>query len=76
MIVDEMMIRLRSGFLKKVISSIISNAIYKKIGYKVEVHLDKLDVDHNDGETSVSAGIDLKLNSAEFLKIMKTLETL
>ena len=70
------MIRLRSGFLKKVLGSIVSNAIYKKIGYRIDVHIDKLDIDHNDGETSISTGIDLKLNSTEFLKIMKTLENL
>lgn len=73
---DEMTIKLRSGFLKKVLSNILSNALYKKIGYRIDISIDKLDVEHNDGETSVSAGVDLKLNSAEFFKIMKTLENM
>lgn len=73
---DEMTIKLRSNFLKKTLSAILSNILYKKIGYRVDISIDKLEVDHNDGETSVSAGVDLKLNSAEFFKIMKTLENL
>ena len=73
---DEMTIKLRSGFLKKTLSNILSNALYKKIGYKIDISIDKLEVDHHDSETSVSAGVDLKLNSGEFFKIMKALEDL
>lgn len=74
--VDEMTIKLRSGFLKKALSTILSNVLYKKIGYRVDISIDKLDIDHNDGETSVSAGVDLKLNSSEFFKIIKALENM
>ena len=73
---DEMTIRLRSGFLKKALSNILSNALYKKIGYRVDMSIDKLEVDHHDSETSVSAGVNLKLNSSEFFKIVKALENM
>lgn len=73
---DEMTIKLRSDFLKKAIGNIVSNAVYNKIGYRVDIQIGKLEVDHKDGETSVSAGVDLKLNSKEFFKIIKALENL
>lgn len=71
---DELMFTLQSNYLKKAIGKIVSNAIFKKIGYRVEVNIDKLNIDHKNGETSVAAGVDLKLQSGEFFKILKALE--
>lgn len=68
---DEMTVKLRSGFMKKIAAKLIARAIYKKIGYHVDVNIDKLEVESFDGDTSISASVDLKLKSSEFVKIMK-----
>lgn len=70
---DEMKLRLSTKFMRGLVSKLISKAIYKKYGYKVDIQLNDLDIRVIDGETSVNTNVEVKLNSGEFMKIMKTI---
>ena len=69
---DEMKLRLSTKFMRGIVSKLISRAIYKKIGYRVDIQLNDLDVQIIDGETTVDANVEIKINSNEFMKIMKS----
>ena len=70
---DEMKLRLSTKFMRNLVSKLISKAIYKKYGYKVDIQLNDLDIRVIDGETSINTNVEVKLNSGEFMKIMKTI---
>ena len=59
--------------MRNMVSKLISKAIYKKLGYRVDIQLNKLDVSVIDGETSINTNVEIKLNSNEFTKIMRSI---
>lgn len=68
---DEMRVKLSTKFMRGIVSKLIAMAINKKFGCKVDIHLNDLDIVMIDGETKVSVSAEAKLNSNEFMKIMK-----
>ena len=67
---DEMKVKLSTKLMRGIVSKLLSGLIYKQFGYRVGVRLDELDVNFTDGETTVLTKVELKLESAEFVKIM------
>ena len=70
---DEMKLKLRTRFMRNIVAKLVSKAIEKKLGYKVKIQLNDLDVDIVDGETKISTSLELKVDSQEFKKIIKTI---
>lgn len=71
---DEMKLKLSTKFMRNVASKLIARSIYKKYGYKVNIQLNDLDIRMIDGETNISTNLEIKLNSDEFMKIMKSID--
>lgn len=70
---DEMKIKLSTKFMRSVAAKLMARAVYKKTGYKVNIQLNELDISVVDGETYISTNLEARLNSNEFMKIMKTI---
>lgn len=70
---DEMKMKLSTKFMRGIVAKLIARTIYKKYGYKVNIQLNELDVSIIDGETKISTNVEVKLNSGEFMKIMKSI---
>lgn len=70
---DEMNMKLSTKFMRGIVSKLISKAIYKKIGYKVDINLNELDITVINGETKILTNVEVKVNSDEFMKIMKSI---
>lgn len=70
---DEMKLRLSTKFMRGIVSKLISRAISKKTGCKVNVHLNDLDVVVIDGEAKIDANVEVKINNNEFMKLMKSI---
>ena len=70
---DEMKVKLSTKFMRSIVSKVISRAIYKKYGYRVDIQLNDLDVNIIDGETKIVTNVEVKLESKEFMKIVKSL---
>lgn len=70
---DEMKLKLTTGFMRNIVSKLVSRYIYKKTGYKVDIKLNDLDVNFVDGDTEIETNVELKLNSKEFAKIIKSI---
>lgn len=70
---DEMKLKLSTRFMRGIVSKIISRSIYKKLGYRVDIQLNELDVNIIDGETTINANVEAKVQSNEFMKIMKSI---
>ena len=70
---DEMKVKLSTNFMRSIVSKVISRTIYKKYGYRVDIQLKDLDVNIIDGETKIATNVEVKLESKEFMKIVKSL---
>lgn len=68
---DEMKLKLSTKIMRGIVAKLISMAIKKKFGYKVDIQLNDLDINIVDGQTNVKTNVELKLDSNEFMKIMK-----
>ena len=70
---DEMKLKLTTGFMRNIVSKLLARYIYKKTGYKVDIKLNDLDIKYVDGETELKTKVEVKLNSKEFTKIIKSI---
>lgn len=70
---DEMKVKLSTKFMRGIVAKLISKAIQKKLGCKIDIQLNDLDISVIDGETKVLTNVELKLESKEFVKIMKAI---
>ena len=71
---DEMKINLGSKFMRKIVSKFLAKQIQKKIGYKIDINLDELKINFENGDTTIKTNVELKMNSVEFTKLMKGVE--
>lgn len=69
---DEMKLKLSTKFMRGMVSKLIAKAVYKKLGYKVDIQLNDINVEFIDGETSIHADVDLRLDKEEFTKLIKS----
>ena len=70
---DEMKVKLSTKFMRNIVAKLIAKTIYKKYGYKVDIQLNDLDISIVKGETKVSTNVEVKLDSGEFTKIVKSI---
>lgn len=70
---DELKMKLSTKFMRNIVSKLIAKAIYKKIGYKVDIQLNDLDISVIDGDANINANVEVKINNEEFMKIMKSI---
>ena len=68
---DELKLRLSTKFMRNIVAKMIGRMIYKKFGYKVDIRLNELDLNIVDGEVNISTNVEAKINSKEFMKIIK-----
>jgi hypothetical protein len=69
---DEMKVKLSTKFMRGIVSKLMAKAIYKKYGYKVDIQLSELDVSFIDGEAEIEVNAAVRLDSKEFMKIIKS----
>ena len=69
---DEMKLKLSTKFMRNIVSKLMAKAIYKKYGYKVDIQLSELDVSFIDGEAEIEVNAAVRLDSKEFMKIIKS----
>ena len=67
-----MLIKLRTKFMRKVVSKLIGKAIQSKTGYKVNIQFNDLEARFNDGEITINANLEAKMDKQEFMKIIKS----
>lgn len=69
---DEMLVKLRTKFMRSVVSKLLSSSIKSKTGYKVDIQLNDLEANFNDGEITINADLEVKMDKQEFMKILKS----
>ena len=67
-----MLINLKSKFMRKVVSKLLSKSIKSKTGYEIDVQFDELNASFEDGEITVKANLEAKMSKDEFMQILKS----
>ena len=68
---DELRFKASTKFMKGLTSKWMARTIRKKYGYKVNVQLNELDISSFNCDTTVKVNVEIKINSEEFMKIIK-----
>ena len=69
---DEMKIKLSTKIMRNLIAKIVSKTIYKKLGYRVDIQLNGLDVNMNNGDVTVKLNAEANLKYDELIKIINS----
>lgn len=66
-------VRIVSKFTRSVISKLVKMTLHKKLGYKVDIQLNEVNVTVTDGKTHVHLDVDAELDKDELIKILKNI---
>lgn len=70
---DEMTLKLSTKFMRNLVAKLMSRFIRKKIGYKIDIQLNELNVSVIDGKARIQTNVELELDKDEFKKLMKSI---
>lgn len=71
---DELKMNLSSKFMRGIVTKIISKAVYKKTGYKVEIDLNNINVEIVNGKAYIHVDADAAIDNDELMKIVKNMK--
>lgn len=71
---DELKMNLSSKFMRGIVTKIISKAVYKKTGYKVEIDLNNINVEVVNGKAYIHVDADAAIDNDELMKIVKNIK--
>lgn len=66
-----MVAKIRTPFMRTIIAGIIKKALYKKLGYKIDIQLNSLSLVDDDGRICLHTDVELELTNEEMNKILK-----
>lgn len=67
------MLKLSTKFMKGIVAKIISKKVYKKLGYKIDIQLNDIQVDTINGDVRLHVDVDTKMGRTEFERLMEEL---
>lgn len=70
---DEMKLKLSSGFMREIVTKLVSKLIYEKLGYKVNVELNEVGITTVDGKVRLHLDASADMYDSEFVKLVKTI---
>lgn len=69
---DELKLTLNTRFMRNIVTKILTKAIYKKTGYRVDIQLNEVKAETHDGKISLHMDIDAQMNSEDLVNILKS----
>lgn len=69
---DELKIAINSAFMKRIIKTVLSKVIEKKLGYKIDIQINEIKADVTGGVVKLHLDIDGQTNTDELSKLLKT----
>lgn len=67
-------LKIKSVFMRGVVSKLVEKAIHKKFGYKVDIQINDVDVVVTDGKAHIHLNADGEIDSNEFKKFTKFID--
>ena len=70
---DMLTLKLSTKFMKGIVAKIISKKAYKKLGYKIDIQLNDVQIDMVNGDVKLHIDADAKMNKTEFDRFIEKL---
>lgn len=64
-------LKIKTNFMRSILSKAVASMIYKKFGYKVKIKLNEIDVAVTDGNAHIKLNVESDMNVDELKKITK-----
>lgn len=68
---DMFMLKLSTKFMKGIVAKVISRNVYKKLGYRIDIQLNDVQIDMIDGDVKIHINADTKMNKTEFDRLVR-----
>lgn len=68
---DVLKLVLSTKFMKGIVTKVITKAILKKTGYKIDIQLNKVEVENVDGKLSLHMDVNAEVETEEFVRMLK-----
>ena len=69
---DELKLSLSTKFMTGILAKLITKTLVKKLGYKIDIRVNQLQIETKDGKIHVHADVDGAMDNDEFIKILKS----
>lgn len=70
---DELKLKLSTKFMKGIVANLISKALAKKLGYKIDILLNEIEVKNEGGKVHIHIDADAEVENHEFVRIVKSI---
>ena len=70
---DVLKLKLSTKFMRSTIANLIAKALYKKLGYNIDILLNEIEVKNENGKIALHVDVDAELDNGEFIKILKSI---
>lgn len=70
---DELKLKLSTKFMKGIVANLISKALAKKLGYKIDILLNEIEVKNENSKVKLHIDADAEVENSEFLKMLKSI---
>ena len=71
---DELTLRLHTKFMRGIVTKILSKLIASKIGCKMDIQLNAIEVTTEEGKVRLHANVDACMTNDEFTKLLKSID--
>lgn len=69
---DELKLKLSTKLMRGIVAELIEKAIFKKLGYHIDIQLHEIDLSNSDGAINLHVNVDAKVDNDEFMSIIKS----
>lgn len=69
---DELKLKLSTKFMRGIVAKLVSKAISKKFGCKIDIQINEIEVTTHDGKVYLHVNADAETTNEEFKEILKS----
>ena len=69
---DELKIAINSAFMKRIIKTVLSKVIKKKLGYEIDIQINEIKADVTGGVVKLHLDMDGQMTTEELSKLLKS----
>lgn len=70
---DVLKLKLSTKIMRSMVANLISKALFKKLGYNIDILLNEIEVKNENGKVHLHINADAEVESSEFIKILKSI---